>query len=141
MRSLAEPLRRDLVLDILGGSAKMKVVPPDGAFYAFVGVEGCLRAGEDSTSFAERLLEAEKVAVVPGTPFGEPRFVRLSFALDLTKRETYAANDEKPSRDLCAGGRSAPHRLSLVFGWWQWLTGAGAPGAYRLCWRWSPRNL
>jgi len=61
---------------------KIEVVSPDGAFYVFVGVGKYLRAGEDSIAFAQRLLEEAKVAVVPGTPFGEPEFLRLSFATD-----------------------------------------------------------
>jgi aspartate/methionine/tyrosine aminotransferase len=32
--------------------------------------------------FAQRLLEEARVAVVPGTPFGEPKFLRFSFATD-----------------------------------------------------------
>lgn len=74
--------RRDLLLEILGKSGKIKVSIPHGAFYAFVGVGAALQQGEDSVGFAERLLERAKVAVVPGTPFGAPDFVRLSFALD-----------------------------------------------------------
>jgi aspartate aminotransferase len=74
--------RRDLCLEILGKAGKMKVFKPGGAFYAFVGVGAYLKAGEDSIGFAERLLEGAKVAVVPGTPFGEPEGLRLSFATD-----------------------------------------------------------
>lgn len=74
--------RRAMVLDILGKAGKIDVFPAQGAFYAFVGIGNCLRPGEDSFGFCERLLDAAKVAVVPGTPFGEPSSVRLSFALD-----------------------------------------------------------
>jgi aspartate/methionine/tyrosine aminotransferase len=45
-------------------------------------VKDFLRAGEDSIEFAQRLLEEARVAVVPGTPFGEPEFLRFSFAVD-----------------------------------------------------------
>lgn len=68
--------RRDLCLDILKKAGKIEVFAPGGAFYLFVGV------GEESVSFAERLLEKAKVAVVPGTPFGAPSFIRLSYATD-----------------------------------------------------------
>lgn len=74
--------RRDLALDILRKTSKIDVVTPEGAFYLFCGVGNYIRAGEDSFSFAERLLEEAKVAVVPGTPFGEKEFIRLSFATD-----------------------------------------------------------
>ncbi len=74
--------RRDLALDILSKSGKLKISVPDGAFYLFLGVESFLNQGEDSVRFAENLLESEKVTVVPGTPFGAPNFVRISYATD-----------------------------------------------------------
>lgn len=51
---------------------------PKGAFYAFP----CIRStGLSSEEFCERLLYAEKVAIVPGTAFGESGegFVRASY--------------------------------------------------------------
>lgn len=81
-RSQSYLKRRDVCLEILKKSCKIKVIPPKGAFYAFVGVEDAFLPGEDSVGFAERLLQEKQVAVVPGTPFGEPGFIRLSFATD-----------------------------------------------------------
>ena len=52
---------------------------PKGAFYAFP----CIRAtGMTSEEFAEKLLQEEKVAVVPGTAFGEcgEGYVRCCYA-------------------------------------------------------------
>jgi aspartate aminotransferase len=80
--------RRDLLLEILGKAGKIDLFTPHGAFYAFVGVGRCLKrdvgpqGSEDSMGFAERLLQEAQVAVVPGTPFGAPEAIRLSFALD-----------------------------------------------------------
>ncbi len=74
--------RRDLCLEILKKAPKIDLFQPQGAFYAFLGVGKHLRGGEDSMGFAERLLEGAKVAVVPGSPFGEPEFIRISFATD-----------------------------------------------------------
>jgi len=74
--------RRDLVLDILKKAAKIELFTPQGAFYVFCGVGAYLREGEDSLGFAQRLLEDAQVAAVPGTPFGAPEFLRLSFATD-----------------------------------------------------------
>src|SRR5690606_33918660 len=74
--------RRDLVLDLLEKSGRMEISAPDGAFYVWIGVKRCLKDGEDSIRFAERLLEGAKVAVVPGTPFGDPHSIRISFATD-----------------------------------------------------------
>jgi aspartate aminotransferase len=74
--------RRNLALEILKKARKIEVLTPGGAFYIFLGVRGYLKPGEDSMGFAERLLEVAKVAAVPGTPFGAPDFIRLSFATD-----------------------------------------------------------
>jgi aminotransferase len=55
---------------------------PEGAFYIFP----CIRStGMNSETFCARLLEEEKVAVVPGNAFGESGegFVRVSYAYSL----------------------------------------------------------
>jgi aspartate aminotransferase len=74
--------RRDLALETLEKATKLKIVRPEGAFYIFIGVEDYYLADEESGAFAERLLKDARVAVVPGTPFGAPGFLRLSFATD-----------------------------------------------------------
>ncbi|MCM2323578.1 MAG: pyridoxal phosphate-dependent aminotransferase [Oligoflexia bacterium] len=74
--------RRDLCLDILGRTGKIDWCTPEGAFYLFVGVARCLRPGESSFALAERLLQEAKVAVVPGTPFGGPGYLRLSYSIE-----------------------------------------------------------
>jgi aminotransferase len=55
---------------------------PKGAFYAFPSIAN---TGSTSEEFAQRLLEEEKVAVVPGTAFGEcgEGFVRCSYATSM----------------------------------------------------------
>ncbi len=74
--------RRDLLLENLRKARKIDLYTPDGAFYVFAGIGKYLRPGEDSLGFAQRVLEEAKVALVPGTPFGDPEYVRLSFATD-----------------------------------------------------------
>jgi aspartate aminotransferase len=74
--------RRNLLFEKLKKASKMELITPHGAFYAFIGVREYLKEGEDSIMFAQRLLESAKVATVPGAPFGEPEFLRLSFASD-----------------------------------------------------------
>jgi aspartate aminotransferase len=71
-----------LALEILRKPGRIEVFPPDGAFYAFLGVGNYLNPGEDSIGLAERILESVKVAVVPATPFGAPKYIRISFATD-----------------------------------------------------------
>ena len=58
---------RDLAIDALQGCRRVEVVRPEGAFYAFPRITS---TGFDSATFAERLLEEEHVAVVPGSAFG-----------------------------------------------------------------------
>jgi len=55
-------------------------VNPNGAFYALPNISGF---GMDSVRFAERLLEEEGVAVVPGIAFGTDAHVRLSYACSM----------------------------------------------------------
>lgn len=55
---------------------------PGGAFYAFPSIRA---SGLDDETFAERLLHAERVAVVPGSVFGAPGkgHIRCSYATAL----------------------------------------------------------
>ena len=59
---------------------------PKGAFYVFPSVKG---TGMTSEEFAERLLIEEKVAVVPGTAFGQcgEGYVRCCYATSLADIE------------------------------------------------------
>jgi len=82
--------RRDLVVghfrEHLSG---VEFVEPLGAFYFFFRVDGYFN-DEIATAgaFCERLMAEQGVAVVPGDAFGDPRWVRLSYAAsekDLTR--------------------------------------------------------
>ncbi|MPM61911.1 putative N-acetyl-LL-diaminopimelate aminotransferase [bioreactor metagenome] len=70
--------RRNLIVDGLNRIG-LECLMPQGAFYAFPSVKS---TGLSSNEFAERLLKAEKVAVVPGGAFGESGegFVRCCYA-------------------------------------------------------------
>ncbi len=59
---------------------------PRGAFYAFPSIKG---TGMTSEEFAERLLIEEKVAVVPGSAFGQcgEGYIRCCYATSLTDIE------------------------------------------------------
>lgn len=75
--------RRRLVLDALAEVTGTELVPPNGAFYGFLSIAGCLRRWreEAADAFCERLLAEDKVAVVPGSAFGAPDAIRFSFAV------------------------------------------------------------
>jgi aspartate/methionine/tyrosine aminotransferase len=70
--------RRQLALDVLGKHG-VTAHPPDGAFYLWVDIRG---AGVASRTFADQLLEDDRVAVVPGLDFGPggEGYVRVSLA-------------------------------------------------------------
>ena len=71
--------RRALVTDGFNSIPGLRCPTIEGAFYAFVDVRG---TGQDSATFATRLLDEAHVAVTPGVAFGAAGegFVRLSFA-------------------------------------------------------------
>lgn len=75
--------RRDYLVPALEELGFQVPVFPDGAFYVYV---DCSRWSNDSTAFANELLEGAGVAIVPGMDFGsnQPgRFLRVSYATDL----------------------------------------------------------
>jgi aminotransferase len=77
--------RRRLIVDGLNRMG-LKTFEPRGAFYAFPQVSG---TGMDDETFAQRLLQEERVAVVPGSSFGAggEGFVRCSYATAYEKIE------------------------------------------------------
>lgn len=77
--------RRKLVYEGLN-SLGLPTFEPHGAFYVFPSIHN---TGLDDVTFAERLLLEEKVAVVPGSAFGDSGigFVRCSYATSYEKLE------------------------------------------------------
>ncbi|MGC8781843.1 MAG: aminotransferase class I/II-fold pyridoxal phosphate-dependent enzyme, partial [Anaerolineae bacterium] len=71
--------RRDRLVDALNAIPGVRCDLPQGAFYAFPNIAG---TGLSSLEFADRLLDAEAVAVTPGDAFGPggEGYVRLSYA-------------------------------------------------------------
>ncbi len=78
--------RRSLVVEGLNGLDGVACRAPEGAFYAFPSVQGLLGKKSsngvisDDVALAEFLLEEARCAVVPGTAFGAPGFLRMSYA-------------------------------------------------------------
>jgi aspartate aminotransferase len=69
--------RRNLATDGFNAINGLSVLKPDGAFYLFV---NCSKVEKDSMKFCSELLEAQGVAVVPGSGFGVEGYFRFSFA-------------------------------------------------------------
>jgi alanine-synthesizing transaminase len=61
--------QRQAVLEGVARSRYLEVVKPMGAMYAFVGVKKGALPGFDDAAFAMRLLEEQRVLVVPGSSF------------------------------------------------------------------------
>jgi aspartate aminotransferase len=72
--------RRDAVLNVLRAFPSVRYVRPAGAFYLYVNVDGFEGAADPGSAFAERVLERENVAVVPGSAFLTPAWIRMSYA-------------------------------------------------------------
>jgi aspartate aminotransferase len=79
--------RRDRIVELLNACPGVECLTPGGAFYVFPNVSGVLKMSggkfADSDALAEWLLEAAKVAIVPGSGFGAPENVRLSYATSM----------------------------------------------------------
>ena len=90
--------RRQLIVNGLNHIG-LTTFEPKGAFYAFPQITA---TGLDDTTFAERLLEEEKVAVVPGSAFGAggEGFVRCSYATSYEKIEEALRRIERFARRL-----------------------------------------
>ncbi|HEV7704169.1 MAG TPA: pyridoxal phosphate-dependent aminotransferase [Gemmatimonadaceae bacterium] len=70
--------RRDAVVTEARKAPGLKFVYPDGAFYLYANV--ATKNGGDGTAFAAALLEKHEIAIVPGSAFFTPDWVRLSYA-------------------------------------------------------------
>jgi aspartate aminotransferase len=77
--------RHDYVIAALNDIKGVNCAPGDGTFYAFPNVAEAIEAKglADDTALSELLLNEAEVALVPGSAFGAPGYIRLSFATDL----------------------------------------------------------
>jgi aspartate aminotransferase len=76
--------RRAWLLNELRNIPGIKCSEPEGAFYAFPDVRGCLNKDlKTSGDFAQRLLEEEQTVVTDGAGFGAEGFVRISYATSM----------------------------------------------------------
>jgi aspartate aminotransferase len=82
--------RRDAMVAGLNRIPGVTCRMPRGAFYALPDVRGiCARMGGDATDqrVATYLLEEGRVATVPGSAFGAPGYIRLSYATSMAEIE------------------------------------------------------
>ncbi|MBR4106820.1 MAG: pyridoxal phosphate-dependent aminotransferase [Alphaproteobacteria bacterium] len=69
--------RRDLLCDLLQDIPQVSFYKPQGAFYVICDISSFKY---NADSFAQKLLEQQKLAVIPCTAFGQPNCIRLSYA-------------------------------------------------------------
>lgn len=86
--------RRDYMVERVNAIRKIKCLTPEGAFYVFVNISKLLKKSlnrveiKDSLGLAEFWLSEAKVAVIPGSGFGNDNYVRLSYATSFEKIKT-----------------------------------------------------
>ena len=85
--------RRRYIVDRLNAMPKIRCHNPEGAFYVFPNVSALYgrrfgnKAITNSTEFTTFLLEAARIAVVPGVEFGNDNHVRISYATSMANIE------------------------------------------------------
>src|SRR5213593_4769793 len=89
--------RRAFAWKKLNSIAGISCVNAKGAFYLFPNIGG---TGLKSTEFCAKLLEAEKVAAVPGIAFGADDYLRISYATSMASIEKGLERLERFSRSL-----------------------------------------
>ena len=81
--------RHDVVVEALNAMPGVSCLKGWGTFYAFADVAKAMRlvGAADDNAFAEFLITEAGVAVVPGSGFGAPGHIRLSFACSMETLE------------------------------------------------------
>jgi aspartate aminotransferase len=99
--------RRDLVVDLLNQAEGIACHKPEGAFYVFPNIAGCLgktskggRRIETDTDFALALLEEKHVATVQGAAYGMSPYLRISYATDTASLREACARIQEFCREL-----------------------------------------
>ena len=82
--------RRDLVVEWLGRAPGISCHKPEGAFYVFPNIAGCIgkitkggRRVSNDTDFVAALLQERHVATVQGAAYGMSPYFRISYATDM----------------------------------------------------------
>jgi aspartate aminotransferase len=100
--------RRDYVMERLHQIPGFQCQTPPGAFYAFVNIAQAFHETyRDATEWAEALLEKEYVAVIPGSAFGFPDHIRISYAAPMENLQKALYRIERFVRE-----QSARHTFS-----------------------------
>lgn len=80
--------RHDFVVDALNHMPGVKCEPADGTFYCFPNVDGVIQRSnkiQNDLELAEYLLNEAGIALIPGSAFGAPGYLRISYATSMEK--------------------------------------------------------
>ena len=80
--------RHDYIVDVLHKIPGVKALPGDGTFYCFPSFEEVIAKSstlKDDLELADYLLTEAGIALVPGTAFGAPGYLRISYATSMEK--------------------------------------------------------
>lgn len=91
--------RRDIARRVLGGDEVIRLIPASGAMYVMLDIRATGLSGND---FAARLLEEERIAVMPGESFGSAAAGHLRIAMTIP---------DAPFEEALRRLRSFAHRL------------------------------
>ncbi|MFW5976583.1 MAG: pyridoxal phosphate-dependent aminotransferase [Bacillota bacterium] len=86
--------RRKVMIELIEKNPRLSCKTPEGAFYLMLNIGEIINSKyrdnkiDGSLAFADNLLEAEEVAVVPGIAFGSDHHVRLSYATSMENVKT-----------------------------------------------------
>jgi aspartate aminotransferase len=99
--------RRDIVLNLIKEIPGLKTNTPEGAFYVYPEVSHYIGKSDGKTSIRNEddlcmyILKTVQVALVPGSAFGSPNYIRISYAtsndllIEALKRIKKALSDLK----------------------------------------------
>ncbi|MDD9912667.1 MAG: aminotransferase class I/II-fold pyridoxal phosphate-dependent enzyme [Alphaproteobacteria bacterium] len=75
---------RNTTMDALNSLNNIQCCQPSGAFYAFPNISACLGKNDinNDVEFCQKLLQEQQVACIPGSAFGDPNAIRISYATD-----------------------------------------------------------
>ena len=82
--------RHDFVVKTLNAMPDVNCLPSDGTFYSFPDFSKVIQrldGIDDDVAFSEFLIEKANVAAVPGSAFGAPGYLRLSYATSMENLE------------------------------------------------------
>jgi len=86
--TMAYRARHDYIVTELGNIPGIVIQPCDGTFYTFPCIKEWIRGNKqivDDVAFSEYLLNEAGLAVVPGSAFGAPGYIRISYATNMDK--------------------------------------------------------